>query len=311
MIIDIHSHIAFKKIFPSKFMSEISDSFPVKKENERLVINHIMNAGLMDSTASTFLNKMDDARIDKSVLLIADFGIALGEPELSLEQIFELHKEVIDTNPDRFIVFGGVDPRRGVKGVELFEKSIIEYKFKGLKLYPPCGFELDDPGLYPLYEICNLYGLPVLTHTGPSLKILNQEKKYPSSILKVASEFKNIKFVLGHGGARDCDTTREITKKRKNVFFDISTFQRFLSREEMNIQFRSFCDECPDRIMFGTDYPMFLLSATQKKLVETIENIESISSNEKEAIFYKNACHVLNIEEKLLVNNTNNNHQKC
>lgn len=300
MIIDIHTHIAYNKIFPSKFTSEVSESIKVQKESERLVINHIMNAGLMDSTAEVFLKKMDEAKIDKSVLLIADFGIALGEAELSIEQMFDLHRNIMNVNPDRFIVFGGIDPRRGVKGVELFEKSIKEYKFKGLKLYPPCGFELDDPGLYPLYEICNEYELPVLTHTGPSLKILGQEKKYPASILKVADEFKNIKFILAHAGARDCETTLEITKKRENVFFDISTFQRFLTtKEEMNFQFRQFCDHCPDRIIFGTDYPMFLLSASQKQLVSLVENLESVSAAEKDNILYKNACHVLNIKDKI------------
>ncbi len=301
MVIDFHSHLASKKIFPSGFTNEVIDSFETKNESEKKVVQHLLNVGLSDHLGSGFLDKMDQASIDLSVLLIADFGVALGEPELELESIFELHKNVLDSNPDRFIVFGGIDPRRGRKGVDLFEKSIKEYGFKGLKLYPPCGFELDDPQLYPLYEICNELELPVLTHTGPSLKILGVEKNYPSSVLKVANEFKKIKFVLGHGGARDCDTTLETVKQRANIFFDISTFQRFITTEkELNDQFRVFCDHCPDRILFGTDFPMFLLSATQKQLVHKIADLTSITSAEKDAVFYKNATHVLNLDESVM-----------
>ncbi len=294
MIIDVHTHLAYNKIFPSRFMSEVADSiFPGEKAT-KTVIEHLVKKSLQDDKANLFIKKMDEAGINKAVLLIADFGIALGEPTLSIEDIFLIHKEVLTIHSDRFIVFGGVDPRRGIKGVQLFEQSVKEYQFKGLKLYPPCGFELDEPTLYPLYEICNQYNLPVLTHTGPSLKSLRTEQKYPSTILKVAEQFKNIKFILGHGGARDCETTLNIVKKRSNVYFDISTFQRFMTSEkELSYWMRRFCDECPDRVLFGTDWPMFVLSISQKQLVNKISEINNISDLEKENIFYNNAVVVL------------------
>ena len=47
--------------------------------------------------------------------------------------------------------------------MKLFRKSIEQYHFSGFKVYPPCGFEIDDERLFPYYEICDNYRLPVLT----------------------------------------------------------------------------------------------------------------------------------------------------
>jgi uncharacterized protein len=296
MIIDIHSHLAFNKIFPEKFLSGVAGTLDAKDEIQRRLVGQLVSNSLSDSNGSQFIRRMDIAGIDKSVLLIADFGFSLGEAALSLEDIFLLHKTVLDAYPDRFLVFGGVDPRRGREGTDLFEKSIRDYKFSGLKLYPPCGFELDHPGLYPLYEVCDQLGLPVLTHTGPSLACMRTEREYPASILKVSAEFKNIRFILGHGGARDCETTIAVAKKRKNVYFDISTFQAyFKEKASLDKQFRRFFDHCPEQVLFGTDWPMFLLSATQRQLRNMIEEIGSINTTEKERVFFKNAIGVLPI----------------
>lgn len=294
MIIDIHSHLAYNKIFPAAFLAEVAESLGGKEEAQRQLISQLVYNSLNDSDGSRFIKKMDEAGIDKSVLLIADFGFALGEPALCLEDIFLLHKRVLEAYPERLMVFGGVDPRRGKAGADLFERSVREYNFSGLKLYPPCGFELDHPGLYPLYEICDQLNLPVLTHTGPSQRSMRTEQDYPKSILKVSREFRNVKFILAHAGARDCETTIDVTKKRSNVYFDISTFQvYFKDKGELDRQFRRFFDHSPEQIIFGTDWPMFMLSVTQKQLKKTVEDIDSISSAEKDLLFCKNALEVL------------------
>lgn len=297
MIIDVHAHLAFHKIFPEKFLAGVAEPLvPSGGEDEKQFLVRLIENGLKDNTGDVLLDNMNQAGIDKSVLLIADFGYALGEPELSLEQIYSLHYDVKQRHPDRFMVFGGVDPRRGVEGFDLFEKAIREYGFSGLKLYPPCGFELDDKSIFPLYELCDAYKIPVLSHTGPSLSSMVTEKDYPKSILKVSRQFRNVNFILAHAGARDQENTISIANQRENVFFDISTFQALAANEsEWQHWFRKFLDKCPDQILFGTDWPMFLLSMTQKQLVQMIDLIPNLSSAERDKILYKNACRILNI----------------
>lgn len=266
--------------------------------NKRDFIHKLITASLSDQDGKKLVQTMDDTGISKSILLIADFGYAMGEAELSIEEIHLLHANVLKLFPDRFLVFSGIDPRRGLPGLELFQKAISVDKFKGLKLYPPCGFELDDTRLYPFYEICNSLNLPVLTHTGPSLNSMKSETKYPTSLLKVSAEFKNINFILGHGGARDWQTSISLAKQRKNVSFEISAFQLYTegNSNDLETRFRIFFDQVPDQVMFGTDYPMFGMRNTQKQLVSMIQELQSINIHEKEKLFYKNSSSIIGIQ---------------
>lgn len=298
MIIDVHTHLAYKKIFSEGFLSGVAstlvtDGDPVK---EKFIRQLIFN-NLKDEKGDVFIRQMDAAGIDKAVLLIADFGYSLGEADLSIEDIHLLHRQVRDLYPDKFIVFGGVDPRRGRRGVDLFEKAVRDWGFGGLKLYPPCGFELDDPQLMPLYEICNTYQVPVLSHTGPSLASMRTEREYPATILKVSAAFPGVQFILGHGGARDWETSVDVASRRPNVSLEISAFQAYAGAEELKGRFRYFFDRVPDQVLFGSDWPMFMMGTTQVQLVELVRNLGVLTEAENDKLFYRNAQRVLNLGE--------------
>ena len=294
MIIDIHTHIAYHKLYSEGFLNGISETiFPDGNVNPNL-IKKIIYGALNDSECQKFIGQMDEAKIDKSVLLIADYGYRLGEAELSISEIHALHYEIVTKYPEKFIVFAGVDPRRGRPGLDLFERSIREYNFRGLKLYPPCGFELDDNHLRPFYDLCFQEKIPVLTHTGPSLKTMRTEKRYPGSIFKIASEYKEVKFILGHGGARDYLTSVQLAKNRENIYFDISAFQNYTEDvNETKQRFRMFFDEVPDQVLFGSDWPMFSLRGSQRKWVDFVIELNVLQDFELEKLFYKNALAVL------------------
>jgi uncharacterized protein len=295
MIIDVHTHLAFKKIFSPNFLNGITQNIAGSDQLKNKFLLKVVESTLRDNQGDALVKQMDDAGIAKSVLLIADFGYALGEADLSIEDIHIIHKHVLNMYPGRFIVFSGVDPRRGQAGYDLFEKYVTRYGFSGLKLYPPCGFELNDPSVYPLYEICSQYGLPVLSHTGPSLDSMRTEKKYPETIFEVSRQFPNIRFILGHGGADFYKMNVEVAKQRENVFLEISTFQNKARKEELDQRFRYFFDTIPDQIMFGSDWPMFIMSSTPKQLIELINSIKGLSSDELDKLYYKNAEAVLNV----------------
>ena len=199
-------------------------------------------------------------------------------------------------NPERLIIFSGIDPRRGIKGCDLFEKSISEYKFRGLKLFPPCGYELDDSSLYHYYEICEHYGVPVLIHTGPALDSLKKESRYPESILKVSEKFKKVDFILGHAGVKDYQTGLTLAAQRENIFLDIAGFQIQLKDIDLIKQEMSdLCNKVPDQVMFGTGWPMFSISGKQKKWVDFIINLDIFNGDKLDKLLYKNAGKVLGI----------------
>src|ERR1051326_6062280 len=104
---------------------------------------------------------------------------------------FTSNKKVIDRS-DRFIAFSSVDPRRGKEGVELFEKVVSEWGFRGLKVYSPCGFSPSDKRMFPYYEICSQRRLPVLTHVGPSSASLSFKRSNPLGVDDAALNFPKV-----------------------------------------------------------------------------------------------------------------------
>lgn len=291
MIIDVHTHLGFHGIFAQGFLGAIKKDL----ESEGLS-DGLMKFLLNDKDGKKLIKEMDKSGITKSVLLIADFGVALKEADLTIEEIHELHYCILKLFPDRYQVFSGVDPRRGAEGLELFEKAINTWGFHGLKLYPPCGFELDDPTLFDYYDICAAKSLPILTHTGPSLHTLTTEKRYPETIRKVAAQYKNCHFILGHGAAVNWELNAELAAEYDNIFLDISTFQKNITgMDEWENRLKILFEKIPDKVLFGTDWPMFKMSVTQKELVDMCLNVKSLSTENKNRLMYKNAQQALSI----------------
>ena len=296
MIIDVHSHLAYHKIFAEGFLNAIQKGIGDAILTEKL-IKHLLN----DRDGDKMVQQMDKAKIDKSVLLIADFGVALNRAALSIDQIHQLHFEVLKRFPDRFLVFAGVDPRRGKKGFDIFKNAIDNFGFHGLKIYPPCGFELDDPGLTDYYDFCQARGLPILTHTGPSLDTLITEKRYPATIKTIAPRYPECNFILGHGAAVNWELNMELALGYDNIFLDISTFQQTISGvEEWENRLQILFNTIPDKVLFGTDWPMFKMSVSQTQLVEMCLNAKTITDHHKSKLMHENASFALNLNKQFI-----------
>jgi predicted TIM-barrel fold metal-dependent hydrolase len=286
-IIDVHTHLAYHKIFPKRFLYETTKGLMASLGFDESLREMFFQKFLSDAEGDLHVQKMDDAGIQSSIMLIADFGYELGEAAMSIEEMHEHHKFVMEKHEGRFMVFSGVDPRRGEKGVKLFKKAIENYGFHGMKLYPPCGYELNDELLTPFYEICDYHELPIQPHTGPSLEILRTERNYPESLHDVLSKYKKLKFILGHAGAVNVDVNIELAKRYDNVFLDISTFNS-VEGDYFKSRLRKMFDVIPNKVMFGSDFPIFSLVTSQSSLIDHIRNLQILNANELEALYYNN-----------------------
>ena len=294
MIFDVHMHLPFQDIFPDAFLDGLVLEAGIKNPTQQKLMKKMARAYLKDENGDKLVAEMDEAGIDKSVLLIADFGIALGEPALTLAEMYAHHEKVLNRHPDRFVLFGGVDPARGQQGIDLFEKYVSRGVFKGLKLYPPCGFEMDDTRLYPLFEVCSEHGLPVLSHTGPSLGSLRTERRFPEAIRKVSGDFKKVNFILGHGGAVEWQQNMQLAKEIPNIYYEISTFQAVEPNQDaLKTQLRQMIEETPDKLMFGTDWPMFLMGSSLKQIVSLLFDMGFKNDTLFEQFYYKNISKLL------------------
>ena len=58
-------------------------------------------------------------------------------------------------------------PHRRLRPADRREKAVRDDGFKGLKMYPGCGFYPYDEMCLPFYKKCVEYDVPVLFHTSP------------------------------------------------------------------------------------------------------------------------------------------------
>lgn len=297
-IIDCHCHIAAEEHTPRSFiegsianMTAALTAQGVPVTNRKLMT--MFMSKMQDPLCDGLVAEMADAGIVKSILLIADFTYALKDCVLTIEESFHKHREVLARHPGRFEVFGGVDPRWGKDGLALFERSLTEFGFRGLKLYPPCGFSPSDRTLFPYYELCAHYHVPVLLHIGPTSPLLDFTFSSPFLLDEAARLFPSVNFILAHGAVSFVEECTMMCRFRPNVYLDISGFEATLGYDPSAGAIKAITSVgLNHKVLFGTDFPVFRLQGEQKSFVETLMAedgpLSDLNEREKLLIFNRN-----------------------
>lgn len=304
MIVDCHCHIASSKVLPKQFFdgwsTTIKRNLPYKlsaTQSERL--DGLLLELNEDPDCVKMLQEMDGAGIDKAVLLVIDFGIVFKDLELNIEELHLEHKKLIDQS-DRFIAFSGIDPRRGREGLDLFEKAVCDWGFRGFKIYPPCGYSPSDEKLFPFYEICSERLLPVFVHTGPTTSTLSFKHTHPMDIDDAALNFPRVNFILGHAGVTWYKEASMMALYRPNIYLDLSGFQADVGRGEFQEILKWITTRGLGRkLLFGTDWPIHRFLGSQSKWVEAIKSCRSdgvITQTDMDNIFFNNIKDILALE---------------
>ncbi len=298
MIIDFHAHLAYHKLYPEKFFermfsSNADDNIHLKKRVS------VLKMFLTDRNGSWLLKQMDEAQVDKTVLLIVDSNDYIGKAALDINENYELHTQIIKNHPDRFVVFAGYHPFRGKYGMDLLKKGIEDYGFRGVKLYPPFGFSINDDRLNECYDYCNKMRLPVLIHTGYSIDMLDNEKANPTYVEYIADQFQNVNFILAHTGYKLGDPAIQRLLMKKNIYADISGFQTILGDENSIKNMEKIFDEpLNNKVLFGSDWPITNLMMSLAEQIEKLKSILRITHNKENKeiknIFFENANRILN-----------------
>ncbi|TDB84791.1 hypothetical protein E1264_23440 [Actinomadura sp. KC216] len=283
-MIDIHVHLADARCISPGFIAGVAGSM-VEGGGSAAGgnVERAVRLYLSDRKARRLLSQMDAHGIARSILLIADFGPALGEPALSIEEIHEHHAAVAEASGGRLAFFAGFDPSRGAAALSTVKRWTASPGCEGVKLYPPCGFELDDERMLPLWKHCSDNGIPVLTHSGASLPTLRKEQRYPQSVEEIIRRFPDIRIALAHGMVWDLDGTIKLLQRHPgNLYSDISSFQ-LLSPHDLEIMLES-CAKVPNQVIFGSDAPLYDLSGN---LGPKLEKMRSILAPEGQAKLFE------------------------
>jgi len=291
MRVDSHVHVFFEGSDPEEFImgcarvgaAIVEQKSGVAVEPEVLRVSAMGELG--DPDASKLIGWMDEAGIDRAVLLPLDFGMGCDEPSpkplerLTILEKNELYADFTRKYPGRFFSYLGVDPRR--KGaLELFRRGIEDWGMIGLKLHPTAGFYPHDPVCYPFYEAAREMGVPVLIHSGTEPAPLKPMFSMPRYIDAAAADFPEVKFIIAHCGHGWWMEALDMAMSKPNLYVDFSGWQAqfngnpdyfyFVLRAAINVL-------SPWKVMFGTDGSMTNIMVWPKDWLDAWVNPKSPS----------------------------------
>ena len=269
-IIDSHCHI-----FPEKIAQKATDSIDI--------FYGISEAGVIDGcafvgTAKNLISQCDSVGIDKCLVT------SVATTPHHAQSINTFIASEVNIFPERFIGFGSLHPDS--ETLEDDAEHLIELGLKGVKLHPDIqNFKVDDPKVIKIFEICNEKNLPILLHTGD----LRFDNSNPNRVEKILKMFPDLIIIGAHfGGWSVWDTAPQILCKYKNLYVDTCSSFYTLSKERAKEIIELYGT---DRILFGTDFPMWKQEEELKFLFSL-----GLSKEELENILYKNLAKILNIK---------------
>jgi len=302
VVIDVHTHISEKNLFPNEITRTIVEEAARQTgiAPEKMMQNLEKYPTIYQASPENLIKDMDEAGIDKSILIANDYGLApgLSKPKVSIEEYNKWVADAADQYPDRLIAFVGVDPRRK-NGVEILEKAVQEWGMKGLKLYPPCGFYPNEKVVTPLWEKANELEIPVMVHSGPTFPQLKMKYSQPIYLEDVLVRYPNLNIIIAHcGGVVWAEEVVGLRQLRDNVYADISGWQGiiFAAGKEYAMQRLVYVySNLRSKCLFGSDWPAFNFQVSHKDWVNVINHMENVETKLKRKLLGENAEKILKL----------------
>jgi len=181
----------------------------------------------------------------------------------------------------RLIGFGTLHP--DVEDLPASFENLRGLGLKGIKLHPEFqNFNLDDAVMMPIYAIAE-GKLPLLIHMGDE----NRDSSTPERLANVLDRFPNLTVIAAHlGGYQMWEQAAECLAGRR-IYLDTSSSLAFMTPEAATALIRR---HGATKILFGTDYPMWL----HQEELERLHRLD-LSDEERERILWRNAAELLGL----------------
>ncbi len=163
---------------------------------------------------------------------------------------------------------------------------LLELGLKGVKLHPDIqAFKIDDYRCLKIYELCEKNNLPVLMHTGDN----RYDYSNPNRLLPILEIYKNLTVIGAHlGGWSIWEEACKHYSGIENFYVDCSSSFNYLEKEKAKEVIRCYGAE---RVLFGTDYPMWDHSSEIEYFLSL-----GLDENEIRCILNMNAKKLFNLE---------------
>lgn len=264
-IIDAHCHIYPEKIAEKAVAG--TDSFYGTKACCKGIVSDLLQTGEKAGINRFVVHSV--ATVPKQVHSINEF----------------IAKSVADSN-GRFTGLGALHPDSEDMAGDI--SKIKELGLHGVKLHPDIQrFAVDDPKCFEMYRLCSENKLPILMHTGD----YRYDFSNPDRVERVLKSFPELTLIGAHmGGWSVWDEAVKKLAKYENLYVDCSSTFSFTSIETAKNSINGYG---ADRVLFGSDYPMWSPIDELKTFLDL-----GLSYEDVEKILSKNAIKVYGIKDK-------------
>jgi predicted TIM-barrel fold metal-dependent hydrolase len=259
-LIDIHTHI-YPPAIARKAAASIREFYQLGTDE-------------MDGTADTLLERGTAAGVDRFVVL----PVAMRADRT--RHINDFILEQVAQQP-RFLGFGTL--HAGMENITGEVDYIMEHGLLGIKMHPDSqAFAIDDPRLFPAYEMLQ-DKLPVILHMGDQ----RYDYSHPVRLKRVLEQFPRLQVIAAHfGGYSMYETAKELLYDT-NCVFDVSSSMMFM---EPGVAEKFIRIYGPERMAFGTDYPLWDPIRETRRFMEL-----KLTEEEFEQIGHKTAERILGV----------------
>lgn len=167
-----------------------------------------------------------------------------------VQSINEFIATEVAASDGRFVGLGTLHPDSRDMAGDI--AHLRELGLQGVKLHPDIQqFKIDDYRCLKIYELCEREGLPILLHTGDS----RYDYSNPNRVLPVMTIYSGLTVVGAHlGGWSVWDEAVEKLAGLPNLYVDTCSCFAFMDRQKVKDIILAYGT---DRVLFGTDYPMW------------------------------------------------------
>ena len=227
-IIDIHTHI-----YPEKIAQKATESVRDFYELEGSI--------QMNGTVDMLLQRGQEAGISQFVVL------PVSNAPNRVRHINEFLLKQAQAH-DCFIGFGTVHAE--MDGITDEAEWILNNGLRGIKMHPDSQrFNIDDPRLFPVYEIVQ-GKIPLLLHMGDP----RYDYSHPRRLREILKIFPRLQVIAAHFGGYSMPKTAKELLWDTDCVFDISSAMMFMEPGEAEKYINSYGAE---RMAYGTDYPLW------------------------------------------------------
>jgi hypothetical protein len=226
-----------------------------------------MSRRMITTDASRLLGEMAANSITAAVVVAMDPFVPTDEVLRDCD-----HRQGI------LIPFGSVDS--GADDYLDRFRRLLTLPISGIKYHSDLQqLPLESPKLHAMLDILaesTVSHLPVYLHTGNFPIYRPLDMPWEKSLLKLVTDFPTLTFVCGHAGWDHPKAALKAALKHPNLYLETSW--------QPAGTIRRLCDKIgPERLLFGSDYPLFSQARALKNVRAALDDAEFTLATETNA----------------------------